>query len=67
MKKKMPASSLDGVRAQSTKTRKKNAAAVALGRKGGLKGGVARANRLSAEQRREIAKKAAMTRWNKTK
>lgn len=37
--------------------------AVALGRKGGLKGGKARAAALSAEQRREIAKKAARQRW----
>ncbi len=43
----------------------KNPAAVALGRLGGLKGGKARANKLSAEQRKEIAKKAAKARWNK--
>lgn len=43
----------------------RNAAAVALGRRGGLKGGRARANALSAEQRREIAIKAALTRWGK--
>lgn len=33
------------------------------GRKGGLKGGKARAEKLSAEQRSEIAKKAARARW----
>jgi len=43
----------------------KDPAAVALGRKGGLKGGKARANRLTPEQRREIAKKAAKARWHK--
>lgn len=41
----------------------KNAAAVALGRKGGLKGGKARAAALTAKRRREIAKKAAAARW----
>jgi len=39
--------------------------AVALGRKGGLKGGKARAAKLTPEQRSEIAKKAAMARWGK--
>jgi hypothetical protein len=43
----------------------KNPAAVALGRLGGLKGGKARAARLTKEQRREIAKKAAAARWRK--
>jgi hypothetical protein len=41
----------------------KNPAAVALGRLGGLKGGKARAEKLSPEKRREIAKKAAKSRW----
>jgi hypothetical protein len=41
----------------------KNPAAVALGRLGGKKGGPARAKRLTPEQRREIAKKAATKRW----
>lgn len=41
----------------------KNPAAVELGRKGGLVGGKARAEKLSPERRREIAKKAADTRW----
>lgn len=45
------------------KPKEKDPNAVALGRKGGLKGGKARANSLSAEQRSEIAKKAAETRW----
>lgn len=43
----------------------KNPAAVALGRLGGLKGGVVRAKRLSPEQRKEIARKAARARWGK--
>jgi hypothetical protein len=42
----------------------KNPAAVALGRLGGLKGGKARANKLSAKQRSETAKRAAITRWH---
>ncbi len=44
----------------------KNPAAVALGRLGGKKGGKARAEKLTPEQRREIAKKAAEARWKKT-
>jgi hypothetical protein len=42
----------------------KNPNAVALGRLGGLKGGKARASKLSPEQRKEIAKKAANKRWS---
>jgi hypothetical protein len=45
--------------------RKKNPAAVALGKLGGKKGGDARANKLSPEQRKAIAQKAAETRWRK--
>lgn len=41
----------------------KNPAAVALGRLGGLKGGKARAKKLSAKKRVDIAKKAAKKRW----
>jgi len=41
----------------------KNPHAVALGRMGGKKGGPARAKKLTPEQRREIAKKAAQARW----
>ena len=44
----------------------KNPAAVALGRLGGLKGGRARAEKLTQEQRKEIARKAAKARWSKT-
>ncbi len=43
----------------------KNPAAVALGRLGGKKGGKARAESLSPEKRREIARKAAEARWKK--
>lgn len=43
----------------------KNPAAVALGRLGGLKGGKARASKLTSEQRKIIAKKAANSRWGK--
>ncbi len=45
----------------------KNAAAVTLGRLGGLKGGKARAKSLTPAQRKEIAKKAAETRWKNEK
>jgi hypothetical protein len=41
----------------------KDPAAVALGRRGGLKGGKARAAKLTATQRSEIAKRAAAARW----
>lgn len=41
----------------------KNPAAVALGRKGGLKGGKARAKALSPAKRAQIARKAAKARW----
>jgi hypothetical protein len=45
----------------------KNPAAVALGRLGGLKGGVARAKKLTAKERKNIAAKAASARWGKDK
>ncbi len=55
--------------AQTTKQTKplpgKNPAAVALGRLGGLKGGKARAEKLSATKRKQIAAKAAKARWEK--
>jgi len=44
----------------------KNPAAVALGRLGGLKGGKARAEKLTPEQRSEIARIAAAARWKKS-
>ena len=43
----------------------RHVAAVVLGRLGGKKGGKARATRLTPEQRREIAKKAASARWRR--
>lgn len=43
----------------------KNPAAVALGRLGGLKGGKARAEKLTAKKRSDIAKKAAAARWSR--
>jgi len=47
--------------------KEKNPAAVALGRLGGLKGGKARAEKLSPQKRKEIAQKAARIRWGITK
>jgi hypothetical protein len=43
----------------------KNPHAVALGRLGGLKGGAARAAKLPARKRSQIAAKAAKARWGK--
>ncbi|MCZ7597829.1 MAG: histone H1 [Gammaproteobacteria bacterium] len=43
----------------------KDPAAVALGRKGGLKGGKARAAKMTPEERREAARKAAKARWGR--
>ena len=45
----------------------KNPAAVALGRRGGLKGGKARMGTLSPEERRKLALKAAQARWARPK
>lgn len=45
----------------------KDPAAVALGRKGGLKGGKVRAERMSARERSEAARKAAAARWKARK
>ena len=42
----------------------KDPAAVALGRKGGLKGGKARAKKLTAKERSAIAREAAKARWS---
>ena len=44
---------------------KRDPAAVALGRKGGLKGWAARPASMTPKQRSETAKKAAKARWNK--
>jgi len=43
----------------------KDPAAVALGRKGGLKGGKARAKAMTAKERSESARQAAEARWTK--
>jgi hypothetical protein len=43
----------------------KDPAAVALGRRGGLKGGKARASKLTPEERSEAARKAAAARWSR--
>lgn len=48
-------------------TAEKNPAAVYLGRLGGLKGGKARAEKLSPQERKAIAQKAAAKRWEKSK
>jgi hypothetical protein len=45
------------------RAKQKNPAAVELGRLGGLKGGKARAEKLTPAKRKEIAKKAAAARW----
>lgn len=56
---------LDAIAALSGETDGKDPAAVALGRKGGLKGGPARAKSMTAEERKENARKAAEARWKK--
>jgi len=48
---------------ETSKQAEKNPAAVALGRLGGRKGGLARAKKLSRQRRTEIARKAALARW----
>lgn len=50
----------------ATKKPRKNPAAVALGRLGGKKGGRARMELLTKEQRSELARKAAQTRWSQS-
>jgi len=45
--------------------KKKNPAAVALGKLGGMKGGRARAAKLTQQERTEIAQRAAKARWGK--
>ena len=52
---------------EATSESGKNPHAVALGRLGGKKGGPARAKRLTPEERREIARKAARARWARHK
>jgi len=48
-------------------TEKKNPAAVELGRRGGLKGGKARAAKMTPEERSESARKAAKPSWAKAR
>lgn len=52
-------------RAPTPEEQGKDPAAVSLGRRGGLKGGKARSDILTPEQRRDIAIKAAKARWGK--
>lgn len=54
---------LDAVVPDAEPKPEKNPAAVALGRLGGLKGGRARADKLTAKQRSDIARSAAAKRW----
>jgi hypothetical protein len=54
-----------GEREPDPPAREKNAAAVELGRLGGRIGGKARAAKLTPEQRRDSARKAALARWAK--
>ena len=51
--------------AEPDRDKGKDPAAVSLGRKGGLKGGNARAKKLTPAQRVEIARIAAQARWKK--
>jgi hypothetical protein len=57
---------LDGSPLEVPATMYKDAAAVSRGRLGGLKGGNARAKKLSAKRRKTIALKAAKARWKKS-
>ncbi len=61
--KQLAQSVLEQVTQEAEAQPEKNPAAVALGRMGGLKGGKARAESLSAKKRHAIAKKAAQARW----
>ena len=64
-KKKTDETPPDSAPAPDAEQPAKNPHAQALGRLGGLKGGKARAAKLTPEQRAEIARKAAQTRWGK--
>lgn len=57
--------SVEETKAEPTPEEAAHEAAVSLGRRGGLKGGKARAQKLSKSERSEIAKKAAQTRWSR--
>lgn len=54
-------------KATKTPAKEKNPAAVALGRLGGLKGGKARAKKLSKKRLKEIGKEGAKARWEHKK
>lgn len=56
---------IEETEAESKPAKEKDPLAAALGRRGGLKGGKARADKLSATKRKAIAKKAAKARWDK--
>ena len=56
---------LDELEQEPKPVKEKDPLAAELGRRGGLKGGKARAEKLSATKRKEIAKKAAQSRWKK--
>jgi hypothetical protein len=60
-----PSPSLTRSRSLSGETDGKDPGAVALGRKGGLKGGPARKAALTPEQRKAAAEKATAARWRK--
>jgi hypothetical protein len=64
-KRKQDAADIDRAAGEGmvTQPQEKNPAAVSLGRLGGLKGGKARAAKLTPAKRKAIAKKAAATRW----
>lgn len=51
-------------RAPTPEEQGKDPAAVSMGQRGGLKGGKARAENLTAKRRAEIARTAAAKRWN---
>ena len=55
----------EATKEQENQLSERNPAAVALGKLGGLKGGKARAEKLTPERRREIAQRAAQSRWSK--
>src|SRR5688572_22661213 len=63
-KRKQDAADIDRAEGEGmAQPQEKNPAAVALGRLGGLKGGKARAEKLTKTRRSEIARKAAAKRW----
>ena len=62
----VPTGVYEGFLARQAAKSNKNPAAVALGKLGGKKGGVARAKALTQKQRSEIAKKGAKVRWERS-